>query len=307
MKSIPCIYGKPYSARGQEPTLRIDTERIGTDARRTLGARKIARSLPDRPHFDRDDMPITTPPGRLLPARAIAAPAGELECWVRPLAAAAGPWPLCVVRHDPALFRPEAFDEHGLVRPPAIARSVLRRQAEFFHGRMAARRALGALGHGAASPLVGAAGQPVWPAGVVGSITHSGPYAAAVALDGARWRGVGIDIECVADQSGCAALMSVAIDGAELATLRAQAGRRDIPELLTLAFSAKESLYKAAFDAVGRYFGFECARVLEVDVAGARLALRIEENLGGPFMRGHVCQVCIDTLAEGYVLTSFAW
>ena len=223
------------------------------------------------------------------------------------MAAAAGASPLCIVRHDPALFRQDAFVEQGMVRPPAIARSVLRRQAEFFHGRMAARRALAALGHGTASPTVGAVGQPVWPAGVVGSITHSGSYAAAAACDGAYWRGVGIDIECVADESGCAALTSIAIDGTELAMLRAQVGRLDIRALLTLAFSAKESLYKAAFNAVGRYFGFESARVLEIDVAGSRLALRIEEDLGGPFVRGHVCEVCIGTLAEGYVLTSFAW
>jgi enterobactin synthetase component D len=280
---------------------------VDLDTRKTTRPRKIARSPPNRSNLDCDDMPITTLPERAMLANATAAPAGQLACWEQPLAAAAAASPLCIVRHDPALFRQDAFVEHGLARPPAIARSVLRRQAEFFHGRMAARRALVALGRGAASPTVGGEGQPVWPVGVVGSITHSGPFAAAVALDGAHWRGVGIDIECVADESGCAALKSVAIDGSELATLRAQVGRFDIAALLTLAFSAKESVYKAAFDAVGRYFGFEAARVLEVDVAGSRLALRIEEDLGGPFVRGRVCDVRIDTLAERYVLTSFAW
>jgi 4'-phosphopantetheinyl transferase EntD len=81
---------------------------------------------------------------------------------------------------------------------PFVARFAPRRLAEFVSGRACARRALVALGVPDAlrrAIPVGAHGQPVWPAGVVGSITHCPGRCAAVAAPSDRYRSIGIDNE----------------------------------------------------------------------------------------------------------------
>jgi enterobactin synthetase component D / holo-[acyl-carrier protein] synthase len=58
-----------------------------------------------------------------------------------------------------------------------------RRQAEFTAGRACARTALARLGLPATPVLTGRAGEPRWPAGVTGSVTHCAGYrACAVAF-----------------------------------------------------------------------------------------------------------------------------
>src|ERR1700716_1803425 len=69
--------------------------------------------------------------------------------------------------------------EARLRLPQPLRHAVPNRQREFLAGRLCAAQALRCLG--ADSTHVGMAGDraPVWPDGVVGSITHSGGFAAA--------------------------------------------------------------------------------------------------------------------------------
>src|SRR5260370_38715827 len=71
---------------------------------------------------------------------------------------------------DEALFPEEAA---------VVEHAVDKRRREFTTGRVCARRALLNLGRPAAPLLPGAHGEPQWPAGVVGSITHRQGYPAA--------------------------------------------------------------------------------------------------------------------------------
>ena len=70
-----------------------------------------------------------------------------------------------------------------------------RRRAEFTAGRACARAALAALGLPAAPVLAGRAGEPRWPAGVTGSITHCAGYRACAAARIADVAAIGIDAE----------------------------------------------------------------------------------------------------------------
>nr|WP_259674725.1 4'-phosphopantetheinyl transferase superfamily protein [Pseudomonas fluorescens] len=62
--------------------------------------------------------------------------------------------------------------------------------------------------------------------------------------------------------------------------------------MLTLAFSAKESLFKAVFPQVGRYFDFDAARLVEVHWPSGRLVLRVTQDLSTSIRAG--------MLFEGY-------
>ncbi|HEY0265490.1 MAG TPA: 4'-phosphopantetheinyl transferase superfamily protein [Rhizomicrobium sp.] len=147
---------------------------------------------------------------------------------------------------SPGLFGAEVVDR-GQDAPldPAeavhVAKAGESRRRDFALGRACARAALAGLGHGDAVISIGAGGAPVWPPGIVGSITHTRGYAAALAADEGLFRALGLDAERIGgvaenlfprlftpqERAGLAAL-----DGAARA------------ETATLFFSAKEAFFK---------------------------------------------------------------
>ncbi len=78
---------------------------------------------------------------------------------------------------------------------PLIARSVAKRRNEFITVRYCARQALGELGVPPVPILKGEKGEPCWPDGVVGSLTHCDGYRGAAVGRHESVRSVGIDAE----------------------------------------------------------------------------------------------------------------
>ena len=78
---------------------------------------------------------------------------------------------------------------------PLIARSVAKRRNEFVTVRHCARLALSELGVPPVPILKGEKGEPCWPDGVVGSLTHCEGYRGAAVAPQGRVRSVGIDAE----------------------------------------------------------------------------------------------------------------
>ena len=78
---------------------------------------------------------------------------------------------------------------------PLIARSVAKRRNEFITARHCARLALEELGLPPAPILKGEKGEPCWPDGVVGSLTHCEGYRGAAVGRHVTVRSVGIDAE----------------------------------------------------------------------------------------------------------------
>jgi enterobactin synthetase component D len=163
--------------------------------------------------------------------------------------------------------------------PPAAARFAPSRLESFVMGRAAASSALRALGVETRSALpIDARGAPVWPPGVVGSITHDGGLAACAVARDRDLRGVGIDLQRATSED--AATVALVADSAELALLDvAPAAAR-----FTLIFSSKESLYKCLVPTVGAFFGFEDARVVACDATCVRL--RLARTLAPSLARG---------------------
>lgn len=227
------------------------------------------------------------------------------------------PWPHAAfspVIHSLA-FDVQAFDagffaEYGIDFPAPVARAVRKRQAEYFYGRLCARAALMALDR-VAPVASGAMREPLWPEGVVGSITHSRTVAAAVALPAAACRGIGIDIEELATPDSWQALRDLVLNPAEYALLEAQAQRLDLATLLTLVFSAKESFYKATYTTVGHYFDFNALTLQAIDTGRCELSFVVESTLCAEWRRGQQLRIGYalgDVLGHsGCVATLFAW
>jgi len=133
-----------------------------------------------------------------------------------------------------------------------VANAVAARRAEFFSGRHFARLALSQINYSAAPLLRGEKGNPLWPEGVLGSISHDlGQVIVAVMVANAH-RGVGIDL--VLDPNRIeTSLQPLIAHPAELSVLNNIAA--DVP-VLALAFSLKESVVKALSPSIDRYLDF---------------------------------------------------
>lgn len=213
---------------------------------------------------------------------------------------------LVAVDIDAAHFDATSFARRAIARPPTVARSVVRRQAEFFSGRVAASIALAYADHPVVDIPIGDQRQPLWPDGIVGSISHTDSVAMACAFGAQPPAGVGVDVERVVTEEAAQALVSSAFDAGECSRLEAAFGG-DRLTALTVGFSAKESLYKAAFADVRRFFDFSAARVEHVDPHARYLRLRLTETLSERFFCGASCDVCFDFLGESAVMTHFQW
>ncbi len=147
------------------------------------------------------------------------------------------------------------LEQSGIVLPPTLANAVLKRKVEFAAGRYCARQALRALGYdGQETLVIGQHRAPIWPDGFVGSISHGDGYALAVVASNQDWSGIGIDIERFLDHDAAQPLVPHLMNVAELAI--GIAAGMSLEHWLTLVFSAKESLFKALYPYVGRYFNF---------------------------------------------------
>ncbi len=125
-----------------------------------------------------------------------------------------------------------------------VERAGEKRRRDFATGRNCAREAMGALGVGAAAIPGGAHGQPLWPAGLVGSITHCEGYCACALARAGEVAAIGIDAEPNRPLPGGVELASIASPSECRAVAALQ---RVHPQIRwdKLLFSAKESVYKA--------------------------------------------------------------
>ena len=166
-------------------------------------------------------------------------------------------------------FDPTTFTDADLLWLPHHAEQAnagRKRKAEHLAGRIAAAHAL----PDHAIPGIGPSGEPLWPEGVSGSITHSGTQAMAVVVR-APDALVGIDCEAILPEREAREIQDGIIDAQEAICLT----RSGYPFALslTLAFSAKESLFKALFPKVKTYMDFDCARITRLNEKTLTLAL----------------------------------
>lgn len=173
--------------------------------------------------------------------------------------------------HRSALAAEERYDDPPDLRPlpeeePLIEKSVTKRRNEFVTVRYCARLALAQLGQPPVPILKGEKGEPRWPDGIVGSLTHTAGFRGAAVGRRPGVRSVGIDAE-PHDVLPSGVLDSVSLPE-ERAELQAMSDGLHWDRIL---FCAKEATYKAWFPLTKRWLGFEDAHIT-FDVGGGFVA-----------------------------------
>jgi 4'-phosphopantetheinyl transferase EntD len=148
-----------------------------------------------------------------------------------------------------------------------------KRRAEFATARECARQALRRIGMPATPILRGPKREPLWPAGIVGSITHCTDYRAAAVARASEVLTIGIDAEphaAIPERVAQRVLVEAEREWVSQASGHARAG----VHWGRLIFSAKESVYKAWYPLARRWLGFDDA-IVTIDPAAGTFQARL--------------------------------
>jgi 4'-phosphopantetheinyl transferase EntD len=120
--------------------------------------------------------------------------------------------------------------------------------------------------------LRGVSGEPLWPTGVVGSISHADGLCVAVVAAADRYRSIGVDVE--RSQRDIVELSDWILADAE----RQEDGRDIAVSGLMARFGAKESAIKCAFPLTQRVIEFN-QLVVRLDIQAQRYSIRTANAL----------------------------
>jgi enterobactin synthetase component D / holo-[acyl-carrier protein] synthase len=207
--------------------------------------------------------------------------------------------PSAVVRATRTDLEADLYPEEAAM----VERSVEKRRREFATARACARDALAGLGAPRRAILAGPKGEPLWPLGFVGSITHCDGYRACAVARSSELKTLGVDAE--PDKPLPESLIGDIALPEERELLRDLAARAPGPHWDRLLFSIKESVYKAWFPLAERWLGFEDA-VVSIDLREQSFSARL--LVPGPVLDGRELR-CFHgrwLAAEGLVIAAIA-
>ncbi len=168
--------------------------------------------------------------------------------------------------------------------PSEIERFHPERKKEYLLGRYCAYQAhLKLMGSELLSLNSNADRSPDWPEHLVGSISHNHEYVCCALAEKKYLKGLGIDIE--------------ELGRTKIELARYITNAQDLKyhpsfsetELLTIIFSAKESLFKALYPEVKIFFGFDSAYVSEINTSKQSFKIHLIKTLNtyfSPQMQG---------------------
>jgi len=160
-----------------------------------------------------------------------------------------------------SVFSPELPVEASLlgVETELARKMAEKRYNEFTHGRHCARLALRQLGFQDGPIGKGESREPLWPANITGTISHTSHFAAAAVAPIASYQGIGLDME--SDTPLEEKLFKAICMAEEIDLFDDRPG-----ETAKLLFSAKESIYKCLWPTVQRFIDFtEMQVILDTD------------------------------------------
>jgi enterobactin synthetase component D len=205
-------------------------------------------------------------------------------------------------RFDASAFYEELYAELGIACPESLFRALRKRKAEYLAGRYLCRLLLRERGLPTLIPS-GRHREPLWPVGWIGSVTHTDEIAVSCIAPCASVNILGIDVERWLDGDTAASLAPIIIGRDKYTRL---AGPWSYGHAVTLAFSAKESLFKALYPQVGSYFDFNCAELIDANHAAGTFSLRIAKQLSGRIPAGRIYEgyfkdwgSCVATIVAG--------
>ncbi|MDC9593335.1 4'-phosphopantetheinyl transferase family protein [Xenorhabdus sp. IM139775] len=185
---------------------------------------------------------------------------------------------------DPSYYRDTLFGECDITNPPRLQNAVNKRRAEYLAARYCTQQVLNKLGYPDFQVTNAQDRAPIWPANICGSISHSANCAIAFAASRHQYRMIGIDIEQEIKSETIESVSSSIINGNEVKLLTGCS--LPFEQVFTLAFSIKESLFKALYPHVKRFFDFHAAEITSIDCHDHAISIKLLQTLSDEYRAG---------------------
>ncbi len=181
-----------------------------------------------------------------------------------------------------------------------IEKAVKKRRNDFIGGRICAKKALSRLGIENFPVLMADDRSPLWPTGVVGSISHTHGYCGVAVANNKHFRSLGLDIENVDRiKSDCRRLICTDEEQSRINRLP----ENDQQRFSALTFSAKESFFKCQYFLNRCWAGFHDAEIFaDISVDEGAFSIIMLKDIGTHFKKD-VSYNGLFSFNQGYVIT----
>ena len=160
----------------------------------------------------------------------------------------------------------DVFDSLFQVERKYLTQVGRMRRSEFSAVRHCAIAALSYLGYERPVMVPGLAGEPTWPEGVAGSMTHCPSYCAAAVAPSDVYKSIGIDAE--PNESLSSGMLERIASFSERTHVQTLSNKLPNVAFDRLLFCIKESVYKAWFHRFGECLRFKSINV-NIEVCGS--------------------------------------
>ncbi|MGB9097996.1 4'-phosphopantetheinyl transferase family protein, partial [Erwinia sp.] len=191
---------------------------------------------------------------------------------------------LVTAQFDLSRFDERLYASCQLPSPVHLNRAVRKRRAEYLASRVVVRYALARMGIEGVILSNDPDRAPVWPAGISGSLSHSHQRIAVLLSRRENRLLSGVDCEQVMRPETAEEMQSRIVTAEEKRKLL-ESGL-PFATALTLAFSVKESLYKALFPPLRQYMDFSAAEITALFPATGKVQLRLTTSFSSDFPAG---------------------
>lgn len=212
---------------------------------------------------------------------------------------------LMVANYNLSCFSENLFNTFSIPFPEHLNHAVKKRRAEYLASRVCIRHALSLWGIEGFILHNDADRAPIWPAGMVGALSHTDGFISLLTGYSSSGKWPGIDCEKVIEEANATSLQAIIINADEKEVMRLSGLSDGVA--LTVAFSLKESLYKALFPHLRQFMDFEAAEIVDCNVSASNILLRLTRHLSPEFPTGRLftghAQVTDDRVLSWIVVT----
>lgn len=193
---------------------------------------------------------------------------------------------LLQARYHPHNYSEALFKDFDLPLPVHLQKAVKKRRAEYLASRVCVRYGLGLLGIDNYVLGNDADRAPIWPAGIGGSLSHTHQRISLLLAPAASGKLLGIDCEQLIRSETAKEMQEMIINADENVVL--QCSGLPFATALTVAFSVKESLYKAIFPRLREFMDFNAAEIVDYCPATGTITLKLTRTFSREFPAGRL-------------------
>lgn len=190
------------------------------------------------------------------------------------------------VTFDVDAYDDQLFEQFDIELPIKLSTAIIKRKAEYLAGRYCSKMLLDERFFQDFDLQAGPGRAPCWPESIVGSISHVNDAAIAVVDSNTNLKTLGIDVEKFITPSVINTTSATILIKEELSLLKQC--ELDFSHAFTVAFSMKESLYKALYPQVQKFFDFHSAEVVSFSTEQRQISLKLTKTLSELYQEGDI-------------------